>query len=188
MDKLSSRLTDNPVFVTKMRTMLWFAEARASVEETDFGRVLGSGRRSVAGGNSLAKWEKEKLVMSEEQFEKGLQVQKAVLGAEYVERSLSSANSFTQEMQRLTAEFCWGEIWTREGLDRKTGSVINLSMLTALNRPHELRIHVRGAINNGLSVDEIKELFLQIAIYCGVPAGMDSFRIAGEVIKEIGLI
>jgi 4-carboxymuconolactone decarboxylase len=123
-----------------------------------------------------------------EQFEKGLKVRKAVLGEEYVEKSLSSANHFTQAMQQLTTEWCWGEVWTREGLDRKTRSIINLSMLTALNRPHEIRVHVRGAINNGLSTDEIKEIFLQTAIYCGVPAAMDSFRIANEVFVELGLV
>jgi 4-carboxymuconolactone decarboxylase len=123
-----------------------------------------------------------------EQFEKGLKVRKAVLGEEYVEKSLKSANHFTQAMQQLTTEWCWGEVWTREGLDRKTRSIINLSMLTALNRPHEIRVHVRGAINNGLSTDEIKEIFLQTAIYCGVPAAMDSFRIANEVFVELGLV
>ena len=123
-----------------------------------------------------------------EQFEKGLKVRKAVLGEEYVEKSLNSANHFTQAMQQLTTEWCWGEVWTREGLDRKTRSIINLSMLTALNRPHEIRVHVRGAINNGLSTDEIKEGFLQTAIYCGVPAAMDSFRIANEVFVELGLV
>ncbi|WP_158805351.1 MULTISPECIES: carboxymuconolactone decarboxylase family protein [unclassified Acidisoma] len=123
-----------------------------------------------------------------EQFEKGLKVRKAVLGEEYVEKSLNSANHFTQAMQQLTTEWCWGEVWTREGLDRKTRSIINLSMLTALNRPHEIRVHVRGAINNGLSTDEIKEVFLQTAIYCGVPAAMDSFRIANEVFVELGLV
>jgi 4-carboxymuconolactone decarboxylase len=123
-----------------------------------------------------------------EQFEKGLKVRKAVLGEEYVEKSLNSANHFTQAMQQLTTEWCWGEVWTREGLDRKTRSIINLSMLTALNRPHEIRVHARGAINNGLSTDEIKEVFLQTAIYCGVPAAMDSFRIANEVFVELGLV
>jgi len=123
-----------------------------------------------------------------EQFEKGLKVRKAVLGEEYVEKSLNSANHFTQAMQQLTTEWCWGEVWTREGLDRKTRSIINLSMLTALNRPYEIRVHVRGAINNGLSTDEIKEVFLQTAIYCGVPAAMDSFRIANEVFVELGLV
>jgi 4-carboxymuconolactone decarboxylase len=126
--------------------------------------------------------------MNDKQFEKGLKVRKAVLGAEYVDKSLASSNDFTQVMQRLTTEWCWGEVWARDGLDRKTRSIINLSMLTALNRPHELRIHVRGAINNGVTVDEIKEIFLQTAIYCGVPAGMDSFRVANEVFKEMGLV
>jgi 4-carboxymuconolactone decarboxylase len=84
-------------------------------------------------------------------------------------------------------EYCWNEIWNRPGLDRKTRSIVNLAMLTALNRPHELKLHVKGAINNGLSKDEIAEIFLQSAIYCGVPAAIDSFRTAKDVFKEMGL-
>jgi 4-carboxymuconolactone decarboxylase len=90
-------------------------------------------------------------------------------------------------MQELTTEYCWGTIWSRPGLDRKTRSIINLAMLTALNRPHEIKLHVRAALNNGLTKPEISEIFLQTAIYCGVPAAIDSFRIAREVFKEAGL-
>jgi 4-carboxymuconolactone decarboxylase len=122
-----------------------------------------------------------------EQFDKGLAVRRAVLGEDYVNKSLANATTFNSPMQKLTTEWCWGEIWTREGLDRRTRSIINLSMLTALNRPHELRIHVRGAINNGVTKEEMQELFLQAAVYCGVPAGMDGFRVASEVFKEMGI-
>jgi len=90
-------------------------------------------------------------------------------------------------MQELVTEYCWNEIWNRPGLDRKTRSIVNLAMLTALNRPHELKLHVKGAINNGLSKNEISEIFLQTAIYCGVPAAIDSFRTAKEVFKEMGV-
>jgi 4-carboxymuconolactone decarboxylase len=122
-----------------------------------------------------------------EQFDKGLEVRRAVLGKDYVDKSLEAATDFSRPMQQLVTEWCWGEIWTREGLDRKTRSIINLSMLTALNRPHELKLHIRGAINNGLTQSEIQELFLQTAIYCGVPAAMDGFRIAAGVFKEMAL-
>jgi len=109
-----------------------------------------------------------------------------VLGEEYVNRSLDSATNFSRPMQELVTEYCWGEIWTREGLDRKIRSMINLAMLTALNRPHEIETHVRGALNNGVTPEQIQEVFLQTAIYCGVPAAIDSFRIAQRVLKEDG--
>lgn len=125
--------------------------------------------------------------MNKELFEKGLKVRREVLGAEYVNKSLKSADAFNQPMQELVTEYCWGEIWNRPGLDRRTRSIINLSLLTALNRPHELKLHVRGAINNGLSKAEISEVLMQTAIYCGVPAAIDSFRNAKEVFAELGI-
>ena len=90
-------------------------------------------------------------------------------------------------MQKLATEFCWDEIWNRPGLDRRSRSLLNLAMISALNRPHELKLHVRGALNNGITKNELREVFLQIAVYCGVPAGLDSFRIAKEVFKEMGI-
>ncbi|HSP23469.1 MAG TPA: 4-carboxymuconolactone decarboxylase [Planococcus sp. (in: firmicutes)] len=123
--------------------------------------------------------------MDKAKFEKGLEIRKSVLGAEYVEKSINNATDFNMPMQELVTEYCWGEIWGRPGLERKTRSIINLAMITALNRPHELKLHVRGAINNGLTRDEIKEIFLQTAIYCGVPAAIDSFRSAKEVFDEM---
>lgn len=125
--------------------------------------------------------------MNKENFEKGLKTRREVLGAEYVDKSIAAADDFNKPMQELVTEYCWNEIWNRPGLDRKTRSIINLAMLTALNRPHELKLHVLGALNNGLSKDEIKEVFLQTAIYCGVPAAIDSFRNAKEVFKEKGI-
>lgn len=123
--------------------------------------------------------------MSSEKFEKGLKIRKEVLGEEYVEKALSSADEFNRPMQELVTEYCWGSIWTRDGLPRKTRSLINLAMLTALNRPHEVKAHVRGALNNGCTREEIMETFLQAAVYCGVPAGIDSFRTARAVFAEL---
>jgi len=125
--------------------------------------------------------------MKDELFEKGLKVRREVLGADYVDNSVKNADEFNRPLQELVTRYCWGEIWTRPTLDRRTRSIINLSMLTALNRPHEVKLHIRGAINNGLSKEEISEIFLQAAIYCGVPAAIDSFRIAQEVFKEMDL-
>lgn len=123
--------------------------------------------------------------MNKEKFEKGLEIRKSVLGAEYVDQSIQNATEFNMPMQELVTEYCWGEIWARPGLPKKTRSMLNLAMITALNRPHELKLHVRGAINNGLTKDEIQEVFLQAAIYCGVPAAIDSFRTAKEVFDEM---
>jgi 4-carboxymuconolactone decarboxylase len=118
-------------------------------------------------------------------FDKGLEMRRAVLGAEYVDRSIANVDEFNKPFQKLVTEWCWGEVWTRPGLDKKTRSMLNLAMLTALNRPNEVRLHVRGAINNGVTKAEIQEVLLQTCIYCGVPAALESFRIASEVIKEM---
>ncbi len=122
---------------------------------------------------------------SQQRFERGLAIRKEVLGAEYVDASLRGADDFTREMQQLVTEYAWGEIWSRPGLSRRDRSLLNLGMLTALNRPHELRLHVRGALTNGISKDEIKEVLMQSAIYCGVPAALDSIRVAREVFAEL---
>ena len=125
--------------------------------------------------------------MNKEAFDKGLQTRREVLGADHVDNAIKNADDFNMPMQDLVTEYCWNEIWNRPGLDRKTRSIINLAMLTALNRPHELKLHVRGAINNGLTKEEIREVFMQTAIYCGVPAAIDSFRNAKEMFKEMGI-
>ncbi|GGY04092.1 4-carboxymuconolactone decarboxylase [Litchfieldella qijiaojingensis] len=124
--------------------------------------------------------------MSQQRFEKGLDKRRRVLGAEYVDQSLRNADDFTRPLQQLVTEYCWGEVWQRDGLSDRERSMINLAMITALNRPHELRLHIRGAINNGLSVEEIREILLQTAVYCGVPAAIDAFRNAREVLTEMG--
>jgi 4-carboxymuconolactone decarboxylase len=123
--------------------------------------------------------------MTSELFEKGLKVRREVLGAEYVDASLSQADDFSRPIQELVTEYCWGYVWSRPGLDRKTRSLLNLAMLTALNRPHEVKLHVRGALNNGCSKNDIMEVLLQAAIYCGVPATMDSLRVAKETFQEV---
>ncbi|VVE53305.1 4-carboxymuconolactone decarboxylase [Pandoraea capi] len=119
--------------------------------------------------------------MNPELFEKGLKTRREVLGSEYVDKSIASADAFNRPMQELVTEYCWGEIWNRPGLDRRTRSLLNLGMLTVMNRPHELKLHVRGALTNGVTKEEIAEVFLQAAIYAGVPAAIDSFRVAREV-------
>jgi 4-carboxymuconolactone decarboxylase len=125
--------------------------------------------------------------MNKEAFEKGLKTRREVLGSEYVDNSIKNAGEFNMPMQELVTEYCWNDVWNRPGLDRRSRSMINLSMLTALNRPHELKLHLKGAINNGLTKDEIREILMQTAIYCGVPAAIDSFRCAKEVFAEMGI-
>ena len=122
--------------------------------------------------------------MAEERYEAGLKIRREVLGAEYVDRSISMADDFNRPLQELVTEYCWGEIWSRPGLSRKMRSLINLAVLTALNRPHEVKLHLKGALNNGCRKEEIMEVLLQTAIYCGVPAAVDSFRLAREVFNE----
>ena len=123
--------------------------------------------------------------MDKATFDKGLEIRKSVLGKEFVEKSFASADDFNMPMQELATEYCWGYVWGRDQLDKKTRSMLNLAMIAALNRPHELKLHVGGALRNGVTREEIREVFLQVAIYCGVPAGVDSFRIAREAFAEI---
>ncbi|NWK97492.1 4-carboxymuconolactone decarboxylase [Sphingobium lactosutens] len=122
--------------------------------------------------------------MESEKFEAGLAVRKAVLGSDYVERSLASADEFSMPFQKLVTEYCWGEVWTRDGLDRPSRSIINIAMLVALNRNAELRLHIGGALTNGVTPEQIREVLLQTTIYCGVPAALEGFRIAREVFAE----
>ena len=123
--------------------------------------------------------------MDKELRDKGLALRKAVLGAEYVERAFSTADDFNRPFQELVTDYCWGAVWAREGLPRKSRSLVNLGMLAALNRSHELKLHVRGALNNGVTREEIREVLMQVAIYCGVPAAVEAFRCAREVFAEI---
>ena len=119
-----------------------------------------------------------------ESFKRGLKTRREVLGDTYVDKSLNAATEYTFPMQELVTEYCWDTIWNRPGLDRRSRSILNLGMIAALGRKDELKLHVRGALNNGITKDELREIFMQIAIYCGVPAGIDSFRTAQEVFAE----
>jgi 4-carboxymuconolactone decarboxylase len=123
--------------------------------------------------------------MNKEVFERGLAIRKKVLGAEFVEKSLASADDFNMPMQELTTEYCWGAVWGRDGLPHKIRSMLNLAMISCLNRPHELKMHVKGALKNGVTKDEIREVLLQVAIYAGIPAGVDAFRVAREAFAEV---
>lgn len=123
--------------------------------------------------------------MSKETFDRGFEIRKKVLGAEFVEASFAAADDFNKPMQELVTEYCWGAVWGREELPHKTRSMLNLAMIATLNRPHELKMHIKGALKNGVSKNEIREIFMQVAIYAGVPAGVDSFRIAKAAFEEV---
>jgi 4-carboxymuconolactone decarboxylase len=122
--------------------------------------------------------------MASEQYQKGMKVRREVLGDEYVDRALKSVDDFTRELQQRVTEHAWGAIWTRPGLAKKQRSLINLAMLAALNRPEEFELHFRGALTNGCTPEELKETLLQVAVYCGMPAGVSAFRIARKVLAE----
>lgn len=122
--------------------------------------------------------------MDKERFDKGLAKRKAVLGAEYVEKNLAAASPFAQDFQELLTEYCWGAAWGDETLDMKTRSIINVAMIAALNRMHEWEVHFKGALTNGVTEDELKAIINQIAIYCGVPVGVECHRIAKKVFAE----
>jgi 4-carboxymuconolactone decarboxylase len=125
---------------------------------------------------------------SSEMFDKGLRTRREVLGAEYVDASLARADDFMMAFQRVTTELAWDYVWNRPGLDRRTRSLLNLAMLTALGKPAELKLHVKGALTNGVTVDEIKEVLVQASVYCGIPAGLQAFRAADEVLLAEGAI
>jgi 4-carboxymuconolactone decarboxylase len=155
------------------------------------GRLCRSRLGAAVGGNQPDGGEDQMSTdetTMEELFKKGLALRREVLGAEYVDKSIDSANDFMMAFQHITTEWCWGYGWSRPGLDRKTRSMLNLAMLTALNRAAEVKLHVRGAINNGVSVEEIKEVLLHATIYCGIPAGLDAFKAANEVLQEMGKV
>lgn len=125
--------------------------------------------------------------MSSDQYEIGLKIRKEVLGADYVDKALDNADAFNREFQDIVTEYCWGGTWGRGVLSKKQRSMLNLCMLSALNRPQEFKIHFRGALKNGCNLDELKEVLLQIAIYCGIPAGVEAFRLARQVLDEEGI-
>ncbi len=122
--------------------------------------------------------------MDKELFDKGLAVRKEVLGADYVDKALQSADDFNRDFQELVSEYCWGVCWGSDTLSRPERSILNLGMLAALGRMHEFELHFRGALQNGLSRDQLKDVLTQIAVYCGIPAGVECFRIARRVLDE----
>ena len=123
--------------------------------------------------------------MDKKMHDKGLEVRKAVLGEAYVNNALKSVDDFNRPFQEMLNEYCWGTVWGREELPRKTRSMLNIAMIAILNRQHEFRAHLKGALTNGVTRDEIREILMQVAIYGGVPAAVDSFRIAREVFAEL---
>jgi len=123
--------------------------------------------------------------LDRETYQRGVEIRSAVLGEAYVKQALASADDFTEPLQDLITEYCWGAVWGRDGLALKTRSMLNLAMISVLNRPNELRTHIKAALTNGVTRDEIREIFLQVAIYAGVPAAVDSFRIAREAFAEV---
>ena len=126
----------------------------------------------------------KRAIGTSKKFAEGLAVRKAVLGDDYVNAALQSADEFNMPLQKMVTEYAWGAVWSRPGLSRKTRSLLNLAMLTALNRPHEFEIHLRGAMRNGCTREEIREVLLQAGVYCGMPAAVDGFRIARKFLAE----
>ncbi|MBN9028726.1 MAG: gamma carboxymuconolactone decarboxylase [Rhizobiales bacterium 63-7] len=124
----------------------------------------------------------------DDMFARGLALRRQVLGPEYVDKSIANANEFMSAFQRITTEWCWGYAWGRDTLELKTRSMLNLAMLTALNRAAEIKLHVRGAVNNGVTAEEIREVLLHATIYCGIPAGLDAFKAANEILVEMNVI
>jgi len=122
-----------------------------------------------------------------ERAEAGLKTRREVLGAEYVDKSQAAVDDFNRPFTEMLNSYCWNDVWNRPGLPRQTRSMLNLAMLSALGKEHELKLHINGALNNGLTKEQIREVFLQVAIYCGVPAAVVSFRCAREVFKERGV-
>jgi 4-carboxymuconolactone decarboxylase len=126
----------------------------------------------------------EETTVDKATYDTGLQIRKAVLGEAYVDKALAQADDFAQPLQNFVTEYCWGAVWGRDGLSPKIRSMVNIAMLSVLNRPHELRTHIRGAQTNGVTPEEIREILLQVGIYAGIPAAVDAFRIAGETLAE----
>ena len=125
--------------------------------------------------------------MAEDLYARGMAIRRKVLGDAYVDKALESVDDFNRDFQRMITEYCWGNLWGREALSHKQRSLNNLCLLAALNRSQELATHVRGALRNGCTVDEIRETLMQVAVYAGVPAGVEAFRVAGQVLADEGI-
>jgi 4-carboxymuconolactone decarboxylase len=139
----------------------------------------------VEGSHEIPQEEEQAMTTRKDLFDDGMAIRREVLGAEHVDRSMQSADDFNLPFQELITEYAWGAVWGRPGLERKTRSMLNLVMLTALNRPHELELHVRGALTNGVTRDEMREIFMHASVYCGVPAALDAFRVARKIFAEL---
>jgi 4-carboxymuconolactone decarboxylase len=124
-------------------------------------------------------------MMDKKMYDAGMKLRREVVGADYVDKAMASADELTADFQQFVTEYCWGAVWTREGLSHRDRSVLNLGMLTALGKPAELKLHLRGALTNGVTREEIREILMQTAVYCGVPAAMEGFRMAREVFAEL---
>jgi 4-carboxymuconolactone decarboxylase len=142
---------------------------------------VGQGARRIYGKKQVP------MALNKELFDQGLKIRREVVGDAYVDASFKAMDDFNRPMQELVTQYCWGDVWARPGLDRRSRSLMNLAMIAALNRPDELQAHIRGALNNGVTKDEIKEAFLQVAIYCGMPAGLGSFKAARAVFQDMGI-
>ena len=125
--------------------------------------------------------------MAEDLYDRGMAIRRKVLGDAYVDQALEGVDDFNRDFQRMVTEYCWGSLWGRKALSHKQRSLNNLCLLAALNRPHELEVHVRGALRNGCTIDEIRETLMQVAVYAGIPAGVDAFRVARKVLAEEGI-
>jgi 4-carboxymuconolactone decarboxylase len=126
--------------------------------------------------------------MDQDRYDSGMKVRRQVLGDAYVDKASANVDDFNRDFQRIVTEYCWGEVWTRSVLSNKQRSLNNLCMIAALNRAHEFELHVRGAIRNGCTPDEIRDCLFQVAIYAGIPAGVEAFRIARKVLREEGML
>jgi 4-carboxymuconolactone decarboxylase len=169
----------NAVFPIGRSTMKGNGDAEAAIVQIARPPSARVGAAALPGNHI------EETVMDKARFDKGLEVRTAVLGKDYVEASMRSADDFNRPFQELVTEYCWGAAWGSDGLTRKTRSMLNIAMISILNRPHELKLHVKGALRNGVTKDEIREVMTQVAIYAGVPCGVDAFRIAREAFKEV---
>lgn len=162
---------------------------RPSVRDAGFAKrhlALGWTGRADAAGDDIGR--DSHMPYQQDLFDKGIELRRAVLGKDYVDGALARADDFMMAFQNITTEWAWGYAWARPGLDRRTRSLLNLAMLTALNKPAELRLHVKGAITNGISVEEIREVLLHATVYCGIPAGLEAFKAAHATLVEIGAL
>jgi len=177
--------------IAEMRSRRWAClrclTHKASARLESLFKLRRSGDKYLRPMAMVVHWENS-MSSESKHFKEGLAVRREVLGAEYVDSSIAKADDFMTAFQNITTEWCWGYAWTRPGLDRKTRSMLNLAMLTALKAPNEIKLHVKGALTNGVTVDEIKEILLHATVYSGIPAGLEAFKAAHEVLVAEGVL